>query len=185
MPFPHTRLGSQSLAGGGIFHRVGSKQELSRAGPKIQRDSLSLWLVAHGEAAAAAGSLSKGNPVPPGVDLAFAQCLRPEQLRPRCSLQTLLICSPGPWGTQAPLGRITERVGLRPHLAFWTTRDPPRVSGAPPPPLCLVLSLSLPLFLCLCLPSPIPVVTCTCFSASLNLSNPQAVNSQGSPSLIS
>lgn len=63
-PFPHTRRGSQSLAGGGIFHRVGSKQELSRAGPVTQRDCLSLWLVAQAEAAAAGGSLSKGNPAP-------------------------------------------------------------------------------------------------------------------------
>lgn len=36
-PFPHTRLGSQLLAGGGIFDGAGSKQDFFRGGPVIQR----------------------------------------------------------------------------------------------------------------------------------------------------
>lgn len=77
--------------------------------------------------------------------------------------------------------RITERVGLRACLAS----EPPGILQGLRSPTSAALSGSVSVFLSLCLPSPIPVVTCTCFSALLNLSNPQAVNSQGSLPLSS
>lgn len=87
----------------------GSKREFSRAGPRIQRDCLSRWLVARGEAAAG-GSLSKGSPAP-------QVCTWPVPSGRGQCLPCRSSCTPWPSGPLNPRG-ITERVGLRPRLAF-------------------------------------------------------------------
>lgn len=68
-PFPHTRLGSQIVAGEGFLNGAGSEQEFSGAGPLKQRDHQSPSGAGGGGTGVGVGStaaagLSKGSPVP-------------------------------------------------------------------------------------------------------------------------